>query len=1504
MRNIDFLKVRPHGGDRRYGFEELCCQLAALEPATPNSVFHRKGPGGDAGVECYRSHADGSEVGWQAKFFDKFGKPQTKQLDESISHALRLHPKLTWYVVCLPIDLSDARVGHATTQLARWQAWAAKWVAQRPTGLPPLKIELWGASQLAERLTREGGSHAGRQLYWFDETVLTTDFFERSLTGSLADLGPRYSPETAITLEVRQELLAFAREPLISEQAVKLADSLDEDRHGLAESLAALSQEAAAPVPLDVISLTDHLVALLDGIARAGPADHLPWTEILMEANGAKQGSRRLFDFVLDSSGAEASRDSEALRYARFRLFRFRDALDSIREAAEGRPMQLTNASSALLYGEAGSGKSHLLADAAAYQVKRGKPALLLLGNRFTQDDPWAWLQQRLGLIHISRDTALGALDAVAEAKGCRALILVDAINERPGLERWRDTVGGFLEAACPYPHIGIVVSCRSTYLPSFKEALANVPRIEHIGFAGTDGRAAAAYLKARGIVRPGAPYLSPEFNNPLFLKSCCDALDRQGLRTVPLGLRGVTAVFKFYLEAVVATVALRLGLVPRARIPEAALQRLTEAIVGSGDNRIKYDEARSITENVRHSNGKSEDDLLAQFESEGLLTVEPSEDDAGDFVRFTFERLADHLAAKRLLDENLSTKDPAASFRPGTPLGEASSGEDAYVRAGVLEALAVQLPECVGSELPDLAERSDPYCPAWEAFASSLPWRRPDAFTTRTMELAREYDQVRGTNLTLRTRLAVSTEPGNPFNARDLDHRLRQISLPERDALWSVGIARLMEAHAADCPARILVEWSKEAADGQIDPERAELAATALAWFFSASHRELRDRATKALSALLAPRLPLAVRLVRSFSTVDDPYVVERVLCAAYGAAMLAPRLEELEALATAALAVLEPPRCPVHLLARDYARGIVLLARFRGCLPTTPDISAAEPPYGSRWPIEAISEEEVGSFIETGASGTFPDAIVGSTNEHGDFGRYVVQWRMRSFAAAPKEVSGAPPTASELLASWTAEFNATASEPQTSALGILMRAACAACKGEEAAHKAAIAASKSFEATLSTYELHDYWNRACRALLDYYPPGSSQGREMIPFSPVWSSRWVCWRAHNLGWKPELFREFERNDVRYSGRMGHRVERIGKKYQWIALYELLARLADHVAFREDPWETKANRYDGPWQVSARDIDPSLVPAAVRANYSNPKCWWAAARPPLPRLAPADRITWVDYDGDLLNHSGLIEVVDPSGRPWLVLEGFANYYREQRRGGRQQREQVVWYKVGCLVCHKRDLPRLLRVLAGRSLTDMDAVVPRYEASYRQFLGEYPWHPAWAGTDDWMELDDPRGGKKVSVRRPSLEYIAERGGYDYSLDDSVHMELPAPWLLQSIGARLANGQSPSYVDVDARTVFFDPSIAAEGPSAALVDRDAFLSVLERDGLAAVWIVTGEKNAYGAGDGGPLGSSFGGSRRHSAVYSFQKERLAGSITSERAYPTAEQESEFLRNSNEDV
>lgn len=67
MTAIDFRALCPRAGSRREGFEELVCQLFALEPPEPDARWVRKnGAGGDEGHWICR---DGTELAVQAKCF-------------------------------------------------------------------------------------------------------------------------------------------------------------------------------------------------------------------------------------------------------------------------------------------------------------------------------------------------------------------------------------------------------------------------------------------------------------------------------------------------------------------------------------------------------------------------------------------------------------------------------------------------------------------------------------------------------------------------------------------------------------------------------------------------------------------------------------------------------------------------------------------------------------------------------------------------------------------------------------------------------------------------------------------------------------------------------------------------------------------------------------------------------------------------------------------------------------------------------------------------------------------------------------------------------------------------------------------------------------------------------------------------------------------------------------------------------------------------------------------
>ena len=197
--------------------------------------------------------------------------------------------------------------------------------------------------------------------------------------------------------------------------------------------------------------------------------------------------------------------------------------------------------------------------------------------------------------------------------------------------------------------------------------------------------------------------------------------------------------------------------------------------------------EAR-LFESIYRSHGSLERSLLSQFESEGLLAVEPARQEDGsiaEMVRFTFERFSDHSIATRLFDDHLNINDVASSFRDGQVLKEFAFGRDNYERAGIIEAMAIQLPERTGIEILDVGGEE-----LWtvdQAFRESLLWREQSHFTDRTYELVRGL--VETTEL-YDLLISIGTEPANKLNARFVHEWLMAIPMPQRDALWSVYLA------------------------------------------------------------------------------------------------------------------------------------------------------------------------------------------------------------------------------------------------------------------------------------------------------------------------------------------------------------------------------------------------------------------------------------------------------------------------------------------------------------------------------------------------------------------------------------------------------------------------------------------------------------------------------------------------------------------------------------------
>ena len=1506
---LDWNKLRLWSGSQQSAFEEICCQLAHSEDAPAGAKFIRKATP-DAGIECYWSLSTGDEWAWQAKFF--LSAPDDgrwSQIDKSIETALEKHPRLTRYTICLPIDRADPRIPDREFFMDKWDSHVAKWQQWAQKRAISVEFEYWGNHEISLVLTKE--EHRGRAYFWFTEEILNQSWFRDRLEESVVAAGARYTPDLNVKLPIVQMFEGLARTKAFFDNFAIQRGKIRK-LHWYVQSRESNNPELK-PRFADLDQSITRVLALLE-LMKNSPEGSLPLASISGVATEAIDRVKALLRAVHELDRAQENeenkenkagvppldlqsgkRDLEQIRHYGHELL---EALHEIGSFSTSSEAMLANLPAMLLVGDAGTGKTHLLCDLAEQMVNNNAPTILVLGEILRDEEPWSQLIKRLGLV-CNREEFLGALDTAAEAAGVRALIFIDALNEGGGKTLWHRELPGFLVVLSRFPRLGLAISVRKSYEPIIipKTLVPNrLVRVEHSGFAGHEYEATRTFFDHYGIQQPTIPLLASEFDNPLFLKLVCRGLQNRALTSIPKGLRGIKKVFDFFLGSVNEKIShpQELNFDPHDRIVQKAAHRLAELMA---ENRSTWLE-RSIAANavnVFYAYQGFDGSLFQRLLDEGVITREGiglSKDEWHEEVRFAYERLGDHMVIEVLLDRHLDRLALEKSFDPSMPLGKLLADEHTcWMNRGLVEALSVQLPERVNKELGDLAPHVADSRPVLEAFVQSIVWRDPKFIGNATLDYYNQYVRSHPQMYSqfLDALLTVSGDPEHPYNAQFLHNHLMSLDLAERDQVWSIFIHNQYRGRSA---VDRLIDWSwSDRPKIHISDTAILLTGIALAWFFTSSNRYLRDRATKALVALLSPRLGVVQKCLRAFRDVNDPYVIERVAAVAYGCAMRSSDMRGLGDLARDTYEwFFSKGAPPPNLLLRDYARGIVECALHRG-IQLDVDEKFITPPYHSEWSDAVMSQEILKERYKASTEKRSPQefalsSIYWSVME-GDFGHYVVGTNSGVFHWSSRRL-GEPsePTRSEKYNSFVSMLG-----PKQKKNLIAFQEALSATrqfkfdqKTNEAGLVYPMGASETFRLTKQklTKSLGKKKNELF--LSDALPSLENpiENRDIHAFDLNLVQRWILQKILDLGWTVERFGNFDRYTASsWDGSDTQRkTERIGKKYQWIAYHELLARVSDNFQFRDTPWSDTPGKYEGPWRFHGRDIDPSMIlPKLGKCSSSG---WWTAKA--YDRWLPeCEDESWLQKYDDLPDPKQLIDLSRPlDGVKWLCLDGTHTWEEpsplDEDRFEKPRR--LLWLHLRCYVVNKKDSDAVFSWSAkqdfwGRWMPDSSE--PR-----DVFLGEYFWAPAFMsqkgeyfGRPGWAETTNPR--LPYALLDAVDRYSWSANGYDCSLEDSINIILPCDWIANGMGLEW-NGRAGHFHDSKGRLVTFDPSVENAGPRALLLIRADLLHFLEQQHCDLLWTVTGAKQMLG---GGPARGRWKGELQISGSYRLKGNDLEGSL-----------------------
>jgi hypothetical protein len=1456
----------------------------------PRSKFIRKGTP-DAGVECYWLLSNGDEWAWQAKFFlEPPGPAEWRQIDDSVKTALEKHPRLARCFVCLPIDRADPRIPEQKWFMDRWSEHVERWDSWAREKQMSVEFEYWGEHEIFSRLSRE--EHRGRFFFWFSKEALSQRWFDEHLAEAVANAGPRYTPELNVDLPVAHLFEGLARNAEFFTQMKVLRGNLVKE-HGRLSS--ARSTDCARDAFKSLRERVSRLRALLLQ-AEEADAGQIDVAAIVAAASESIQHARECEKAVreIEKAAKEAGTEQRATPVAAVSkgekraqdfgwliqyLHRLSRALDEIIEFFEGRAAKLANVGALLLVGDAGTGKTHLFCDVARQRVAAGLPTVLLFGGHFAPAEPWSQMSTLLGLC-CGKEELLGALDAAGHARGSRALLLIDGLNDGEAKEMWHRHLAGILTVVRRFPRVGIALTVRTSYrdvvIPPGLEQDRLVTEI-HYGFAGHEYEATKTFFDHFGIERPAVPLLSPEFQNPLFLMLFCRGLRNRGLTRFPPGFHGISSVFEFFLDSVNKKLAGReyLDYDESVRPVQNAVAKLSEALADRRVGWLAREEARTLVNSCLPREGH-EISLFRHLMSEGVLCQDRFWSRQGNTreegIRFSYERLADFLVGRILLDRHLDVNDPSKSFTPDGPLGCFLKDEKTtWLNRGLVEAFSILLPERVGKELAGVAPHCADFEPVRKAFILSVIFRNPKAFSEASLDYINQHVMRYGgtRHEFMDAWLTVASIPGHPYNADLLHKHLSKFTLADRDAWWSIYLHyQYGEKAAVDR----LVEWAWSPEEKtHIESESIRLAAVALAWFLTTSNRYLRDRATKALVALLAPRVGLLTELLRMFVNVNDPYVLERLCGVAYGCAMRSGEKTEVGELARELYDLFF--RCgepPPDILLRDYARGVIDAAFHLGA-DLGIDRQKTRPPYKTQWPEAIPAKEELENLHEWHEG--MPEEqwgrleIYNSVMGFGDFARYIIgtnsglfEWSSCRLGEGPK------PSRTQVVRAFIQSltkkqrklwdrFVSAGNKLQAVRFSQLIGEtrsirATATARGDE---RAVARAERFLCQSLGKAKLTSF-----RQVIVPYLNNPTRDEDEYRFDLTVAQRWILAKVLELGWTPERFGKFDREVKRYSnyGRDATKPERIGKKYQWVAYHEFLARVSDNFQFAGEPWSQKTEKYDGPWQLWTRDIDPSCLLTRTKREDWRPhsNTWWFPISYDAWDLQPDDA-EWLKSSTDLPATKPLLEVERPVDRSrWLVME--AAYDWEPPTSPEEERFEVprrsIWYMLKSYIAKRGDVEAVLEWAAKQNF--MGRWMPESHELYRVFLGEFHWAPAYLYHNRCAQPGWTRGDRDVipvEVAPTTNLYMREGNSYDCSVDETIHIYLPCGWIAEAMRLRWC-GVDGRYFNQHGDLIAFDPSVEEVGPGALLMNKDRLLEFLQRAGYDILWTLLGEKDIVGGWD----------------------------------------------------
>lgn len=1055
-----------------------------------------------------------------------------------------------------------------------------------------------------------------------------------------------------------------------------------------------------------------------------------------------------------------------------------------------------------IVNGEAGVGKSQLFANAAKTLVDNGESVILLLGASYTSEEQVNIQSTNILDLGLSFDELLCKFEALATKDNTFAYIFIDAINESVYKNIWLSGLPTILKQISHFPHIKLAISVRDGYEDlvlndSIKLQLENrqISRLCHRGFVEESVNATKTFLNFYGIPFLPSYYLQREMRNPLFLKLFCETYSGENYDLFSLFDR---LVKKSEQEAMN-----NCSIKDSVSIIEKLLQEIADKFITTNSRIISQTDLFSLNFWDIYGLNNKKLPFIASLCKSGLLLSYAS--GQNEHYQLGYNLLDDFICAKAIVNQ-YNTEQELEKYLCDTIL-EIDGGriqKYSHLDTSVIvlslwsEKHGKELVEVVAQNITDENDLDD----FSERYLMSFIWRKAtnvnkDAFLSFIRTFPVETEDV------FRVLIENASKEQHPLNALFLHNILFEKELAVRDAIWTTCINDM--SNDDERLFQLVLHFDEGNTLDGLSKINTELLLTLFIWLFTSSNRFLRDKASKAAIELLKTNFDLCLPLLKRFSGVNDPYVLQRLYGVIFGACTKCQDIkyelyEELSKYIYENIFLQE--KVYPDILLRDYAK--LILENFIFVYPEKSGFIIKDnitPPYKSE-PIPLVEKQEY--YFKDAVNHGFNNIdfsmkmnIAETPGMYGDFGRYVFQSALSNFQSV---------------------------------------------------------------------DLANAFHYSMQFIRD-----------------------------SLGYRDELLGEYDsRQRYSYFSRSGtKKIERIGKKYQWIAMYNILARISDHHLLKE--WDEEPHVFQGSWEPYVRDFDPTL-------NRNRMK------------ISGAPIIKFPDYNFDFLPKEPIPDedaiqewtiatapffssipeylcMEDEKGVKWYALyfnKGIKNkeFNYNDSSIGIGNGSQEIWLIADAFFVKNSDL-ELLNKHFSSSKFDIQNL-PSASEVYQLYNREYAWSSGYSNlfNDSWLEYEIESGEYRIEKHTyeipdfehavydndgnatipmvtkeferkipidskfvkiaPAYSYLLWEEEYDASQENATYFNVPCNDLIKFMNLKQKEADGYFY-SPNNDLVCFDYRLV-NGENCFLCRADYLTEFLEKKQFCLCWKCVGEKQYF--------------------------------------------------------